>query len=124
MGKCIRHQPEKTMSIAFRNGDLKGIIEGLPVRQVRYHRRCQVRIVAMTQRRLKGVLLGFASEVIAARAKVSRAEDHSLREFPFHVEVILQRVRELRVIACRENVERLGQGSILWVEELRENEFL
>ena len=43
----------------------------------------------MTQRRLKGVLLGFASEVIAARAKVSRAEDHALRELPFHVEVIL-----------------------------------
>ena len=43
----------------------------------------------MAQRRLKGVLLGFAGEVIAARAKVSRAEDHALREFPFHVEVIL-----------------------------------
>ena len=69
----------------------------------------------MAQRRLKGVLLGFAGKVIAARAKVSRAEDHALREFPFHVEVIFQRVWELRVVGCRENVERLGQGSILWV---------
>ena len=69
----------------------------------------------MAQRRLKRVLLGFAGEVIAARAKVSRAEDHALREFPFHVEVILQRVWELRVVGYRENVERLGHGSILWV---------
>src|SRR5271154_1770251 len=78
----------------------------------------------MAQRRLKGVLLGFASEVIAARAKVSRAEDHSLREFPFHVEVILERIRKLRVVRRREKVKRLGQQSILWVLKLRENEFL
>src|SRR5271154_1098174 len=78
----------------------------------------------MAQRRLKGVLLGFASEVIAERAKVSRAEDHALREFPFHVEVILERVRKFRVVRRRENVKRLGQQRILWVQELRENEFL
>jgi hypothetical protein len=69
----------------------------------------------MAQRRFKGVLLGFAGEVIAARAKVPRVEDHAPREFPFHVEVILQRVWELRVVGCRESVERLGQFSILWV---------
>ena len=69
----------------------------------------------MAQRRFKRVLLGFTSEVIAARAKVSRAEDHSPPQFPFHVEVILQRVWELRMISCHGSVERLGQGSILWV---------
>src|SRR5580704_18589767 len=78
----------------------------------------------MNQRRLKGILLGFASEVIPARAKVSRAEDHALRELPFHVEVVLERVRKFRVVRRRENVKRLGQQSILWVQELRENEFL
>ena len=62
--------------------------------------------------------------MIAARAKVSRAEDHALREFPFHVEVILERVRKFRVVRRREKVKRQRHGSILWVQELRENEFL
>jgi len=78
----------------------------------------------LAQRRLKRVFLGFAGEVIAARTKVSRAEDHALREFPFHIEVILQRVWKLRVVGCRNNVEWLGQESIMWVQKLRENEFL
>ena len=54
MGQRIRHLPEKIMSIAFRNGDLKGIVEGLPVSQIRYQRRCQVRIVAMPNAGSKG----------------------------------------------------------------------
>jgi len=38
MSLCIRRLPEKVMCIAFRNGHLKGIIEGLPVGQYRYQR--------------------------------------------------------------------------------------
>jgi hypothetical protein len=94
MGFDIRRLPEKVMGIAFRNGHLKGIIEGLPVSQIRYQR------------------FGFAGEVIAARSKVSRAEDHALREFPFHVELILQHVWEFRIVGCREKVEWLVAGQV------------
>ena len=69
----------------------------------------------MVQIRLKRVLLGFAGQVIATRAEVSRAEDHALCEFPLHVEVVFKRVWELRVVGCRESVERLGLYGILRV---------
>src|SRR5580698_10958961 len=78
----------------------------------------------MAQGRLKGVLLGFAGEVIAARAEVSHAEDHALCEFAFHIEVVLKRVWELRVVSRREGVDRQRHKSILWVQKLREKEFL
>jgi hypothetical protein len=42
--------------------------------------------------------------VIAARSKISRAEDGSRRDFPFHVEIILQRVWELRMVSRREYI--------------------
>src|SRR5580698_7257775 len=71
MGQRVGELPRKAVCIALRNGHLKGIVEGLPVSQIRCQRRRQVRIVAMAQRRFKRVFLGFPGEVIAARAKVS-----------------------------------------------------
>src|SRR5579862_536546 len=78
----------------------------------------------MPQRRLKGVFLGLTGEVIAARAEVSHADDHAPRDFPFHVEVILQRIWEFRMVCCRERVEWLGDGRILGAQELGKNELL
>src|SRR5579872_5879576 len=124
MREGIRRLQKKVMSVAFRNGNLKGIIKGLRVRQLRYQRGLQVRIVAMAQRRLKGVFLGLTGEMIAARAKVSHADDHAPREFPFHVEVILQRIWEFRMVGCRERVEWLGDGRILGAQEPGKNELL
>jgi hypothetical protein len=48
------------------------------------------------------------------RANVSRAEDHALREFPFHVEVITAARMGIRVIGCREIVERLIEQACRW----------
>ena len=61
----------------------------------------------MAQGRLERVRFSFAGEVIAARTKISRAEDRTRRDFPFQVEIILQRVRELRMVSRRENIYRL-----------------
>jgi len=53
---------------------------------------------------LERVLLCFTREVIAARSKISRAEDGARRDFPFHVEIILQCVWELRMVSRREYI--------------------
>jgi len=71
----------------------------------------------MAQGRFERVLFGFTREVIAARAKKSRAEDCTRRDFPFQVEIILQRVWKLRMVGRRENVYRLCEDSILRVEK-------
>ena len=52
----------------------------------------------MSQRWIEGILLARARKVIATRTKVSCAKNRALRDFPFQVEVILQRVRELRMV--------------------------
>src|ERR1051325_5322563 len=56
---------------------------------------------------LERVLLCFTREVIAARSKISRAEDGARRDFPFHVEIILQCVWELQIWRL------VGKGSAL-----------
>src|SRR5579859_3503417 len=124
MCKCIGRLPDKVMGIAFRSGDLKGVKERLPVSQNRFHGGCEIWIVSMTQRRLKGVLFALAGEVIAARTKITRGERHTLREFPLHIEVVLHRVGELRVVSCREGIKGQGLGGNLRVEKLREDELL
>ena len=69
----------------------------------------------MAQCRLKGVLFALAGEVIAARTKVSCSEGDALRKFPIQVEVIFERVWELRVVGHCKKVNRLGQNGILWI---------
>src|SRR5260370_36544515 len=71
----------------------------------------------MTQGRFERIRFRLAREVIAARAKKSRAEDRTWRDFPIQVEVVLQRVGELRMICRRENVYRLCEDSILRIEK-------
>ena len=71
----------------------------------------------MAQGRLERVRVSLAGEVIAARTNKSRAEDRTRRDFLFQVEILLQRVRELRMVCCTEAVYRLCEESILGVEE-------
>ena len=56
----------------------------------------------MSQRWFEWILFCFASEVIAAGTEVSGAENHTSCDFPFQAEVILQCVRELRMVSCLE----------------------
>src|SRR5215472_12770701 len=74
----------------------------------------------MTQGRFERVLFYFAGEVIAARTKISRAEDRTRRDFAFEVEIILQRVWELRMVSRRANIYRLRQERILRVKKAGE----
>src|SRR5262245_51436227 len=55
--------------------------------------------------------------MIAARAKISRGEDRATSDLPFQVEIILQRVRELRMVSGREDIDRLRQRGVPRVEE-------
>ena len=61
----------------------------------------------MAQGWFERVLFGFARKVIAARTKISCAEDRTRRDFPFQVEIVLQRVWELRMVSRLNNVYRL-----------------
>ena len=56
----------------------------------------------MAQGWLERVRFSLAGKVIAARTKISSGEDRTRRDFPFQVEIILQRVWELRMVCRRE----------------------
>ena len=60
------------------------------------------------------------AEVIATGTKISRAENSTRRDFPFQVEIILQRVGELRMVSRRDDIQWLHQDSLLRVEECSE----
>ena len=75
----------------------------------------------MAQGWFERVLLCFASEVIAACTEIPRADNRTRRDFPLKIEIVLNRVWELRVVRCRENVDRLREHSILRVEEAGEH---
>ena len=75
----------------------------------------------MAQGRLERVRVSLAWEVIAARTNKSRAEDRTRRDFPFQVEIVLQPVRELRMVSRLYNVYGLRQQSDLWVEKGRKH---
>src|SRR5262249_46970674 len=65
--------------------------------------------------------LHLAGEVIATGARISRAKDRTSRDFPFEVDMILQRIRELRMVSRIEDVKRLCEKSILRVEKAGKN---
>src|SRR5689334_2681147 len=71
----------------------------------------------MAQGRLERIRLRLVREVISAGAKESRAQDRTRHDLPLQVEIILHRVRELRMIRRRENIYRLCHDSILRVEK-------
>src|SRR5215467_11450174 len=74
----------------------------------------------MAQGRFERVRFNFAREVIAARTEISSAEYRTPRNFPFQVEIVLERVRELRMVRRRKDIDRLLQGRTLRVEEAGE----
>jgi len=76
----------------------------------------------VSQRWLEGILLSRAREVIAARTKVSCAENRTSRDLTFQVEVILQRVRELRMVSSLDEEQRLREHRILRPGKTRENQ--
>ena len=45
------------------------------------------------------VLFCFPGKVIATRAQASRVQDNAWRDFPLQVEIVLQHVRELRIVS-------------------------
>ena len=58
----------------------------------------------MAQGGLERVRFNLAGKVDAARPKVSRAEDRTGGDFPFQVEIVLQRIGELRMVSRRETM--------------------
>jgi len=58
----------------------------------------------MAQRGFDRVLFCFAREVVGARTKISGGQDRTRRDFPFKTEIVLQRVRELRMVSRLNNV--------------------
>src|SRR6202007_927782 len=121
MRERVKHLPGKIISVLSRDGQLKRIIERLRIGQHCLQRGRQVGIEAMSQRRLEGILFSFASEVIAARTEVSGTENRASCDFPFQVKVILQRVRELRMVSRLDDEYRMGERRVLWVGKIRED---
>ena len=78
----------------------------------------------MAQGRLERVRIGFAGEVIATRTNKSRPEESTRLDLLFQVEIVLQRVWELRIVCRTEAVYRLCEESILGVEEAGKHEGL
>ena len=76
----------------------------------------------MSQRWFEWILFCFASKVIAAGTEVSGAENHTSCDFPFQVEVILQCVRELRMVSRTEKEYRLAEHRSLRARKTREDQ--
>jgi len=58
----------------------------------------------MAQGGLEGVRFNLAGKVVTACPKVSHAEDCTGNDLPFQVDVVLQGIRELRMVIRRENI--------------------
>src|SRR5215469_6608909 len=71
----------------------------------------------MTQGWFERVGFYFAKEVIPSRTKIPRGENSARRDFPFEVEIMLQRIWEFWMVSGLKNVNRLRQERILRIEK-------
>src|SRR5215831_5748252 len=75
----------------------------------------------MAQGRFERVGFYLAGKVIPSRTKISRTENCLRRDFAFQVQIVLQNVRELRVISQLKHGKWLRQESSLRIEKPRKH---